>query len=131
MPGVKLPRLGGHLSMRQGVTMKPVTKPKTTRRRSKYTDEFKAGALRLVAGGRPPAEVARDLGVHPASMYNWVRLAAVDAGQGPAGALKTDEREELAALRKENRVLKLEREILRKLRPSLPRRTREVRVHRG
>jgi len=47
-------------------------------------------------------------------VYNWVRQAAVDAGKGPAGALTTDEKAELAALRKENRVLKLEREILKK-----------------
>jgi transposase len=93
--------------------MKAETKPKKARR-SKYTDEFKAGAVRLVGEGRSPAAVAHDLGVHPASVYNWVRQAAVDAGKGPAGALTTDEKAELAALRKENRVLKLEREILKK-----------------
>ena len=93
--------------------MKPEMKTKKARR-SKYTDEFKAGAVRLVEEGRTPTQVAHDLGVHPASVYNWVRQAAVDSGRGPAGALTTDEKAELAALRKEVRVLKLERDILKK-----------------
>jgi transposase len=93
--------------------MKPETKTKKTRR-SKYTDEFKAGAVRLVAEGRAPATVAHDLGVHPASVYNWVKQASIDAGRGAPGALTTDEKAELASLRKENRVLKMERDILKK-----------------
>lgn len=93
--------------------MKTETKTKK-RRKSRYTDEFKAGAVRLVREGRSAAQVANDLGVHSASVYNWVRQAAVDAGGGPASALTTDEKTELAALRKENRVLKMEREILKK-----------------
>lgn len=93
--------------------MKPVAKPKT-KRRSRYTDEFKAGALRLVAEGRSPASVAADLGVHSSTVYNWVNQAAVDGGHGTAGALTTDEKAELTTLRKENRVLKMEREILKK-----------------
>lgn len=84
------------------------------KRRSKYTEEFKAGAVRLVGEGRSPVAVAQDLGVHSSSVYNWVGQAAVDAGEGPASALSTDEKVELAALRKENRVLKLERDILKK-----------------
>ncbi len=94
-------------------SMKTTARAKTTRR-GKYTEEFKAGALRLVAEGRPPATVAHDLGVHPASVYNWVRQAAVDAGGGSAAALTTDEKAELSALRKEVRVLKVERDILKK-----------------
>ena len=93
--------------------MKPVAKPKT-KRRSRYTEEFKAGALRLIAEGRSPASIAADLGVHSSSVYNWVNQAAVDAGNGDVGDLTTDEKAELTALRKENRVLKMEREILKK-----------------
>ena len=93
--------------------MKTETKSKK-KRRSRYTDEFKAGAVRLVAEGRAASAVAHDLGIHAASVYNWVRQAAVDAGRGPAGVLTTDEKSELTALRKENRVLKQEREILKK-----------------
>ncbi len=94
--------------------MKAETTKVRTRRRGKYTDEFKAGAVHLVQEGRSPAQVANDLGVHAAFVYNWVRQAAIDAGNGPAGALTTDERAELAALRKENRVLQMERAILKK-----------------
>ena len=95
------------------VHMKAETKTKK-RRRGKYTDEFKAGAVQLVKEGRSPTQVANDLGVHAASVYNWVRQAAIDAGGGPAGALTTDEKAELAALRKEVRVLQMERAILKK-----------------
>jgi transposase len=90
--------------------MKPETKTKR-QGRSKYTDEFNAGAVRLVAEGRTPTHVGHDLGVHPASVHNRVRQAATDSGRGRAGALTTDEKAELAALRKENRVLKMERDI--------------------
>lgn len=84
------------------------------KRRSKYTDEFKAGALRLVAEGLSPASVAADLGVHSSSIYNWVQQAAADAGKGRPGALTSDEKAELTALRKEVRVLQMERAILKK-----------------
>lgn len=84
------------------------------KRRGKHTEEFKAGALRLIAEGQTPAEVARDLGVHSSSIYNWLNQAKADAGKGQPGALTTDEKAELAALRKENRVLKMERDILKK-----------------
>jgi DNA replication protein DnaC len=50
----------------------------------------------------------------------WVRQAAIDAGRGPAGALTTEEREELSRLRREVRTLRVERDILKKRRPSSP-----------
>jgi transposase len=90
------------------------TKKTTKARRSKYSEEFRAGALRLLAEGRSAAMVAEDLGVHVSTIHYWARQARVDAGEGPPEALTTDERQELAALRKENRVLKMEREILKK-----------------
>ena len=82
--------------------------------RRKYTAEFKEGAVRLVLGGRKASEVARDLGVHGSVLSAWVRQAKVDLGQGPAGSLTTEEKEELGRLRRENRELRLEREILKK-----------------
>jgi transposase len=85
------------------------------RQRRKFTDEFKAKAVQLVqSSNKTVAEVARDLDLTPSSLGNWVRQAEIDAGRGPAGALTTEEREELSRLRKENRVLKEEREILKK-----------------
>jgi len=47
-------------------------------------------------------------------MRTWLRQADIDEGKGPAGALTTAEREELADLRRENKTLRLEREILKK-----------------
>ena len=79
-----------------------------------YPPEFRAEAIRLVkSGGRDPEQLARDLGCSAQAIRNWVRQADLDAGQRQDG-LTTTEREELAHLRRENRVLRDEREILRK-----------------
>jgi transposase len=84
-------------------------------KRRKHTDEFRAGAVRLVLEqGRSGAEVARDLDVHRSLLSTWVRRARIDGGKGPPGALTTAEREELARLKKENRELRMERELLKK-----------------
>jgi len=85
------------------------------RKRRKFTPEFKAGAVDLVIrAGKTKSEVARDLGVDQTLIGEWVKRAQIDAGQGPPGALTTSEREELARLRKENRELRMERELLKK-----------------
>lgn len=85
------------------------------RKRRKFTDEYKAEVVRLCQQpGKTPNSVAIDLGLTPSAVMNWVRQATVDAGGGGRGALTTPEREELAALRKENRQLRQEREILKK-----------------
>ena len=83
--------------------------------RRRFTTEFKSEAVRLVEQtGRSCAEVARDLGIQPTNLRNWVEQARIDAGKGPPGTLTTEERAELTALRKENRQLKEDREILKK-----------------
>ena len=89
---------------------------KTTRRkRRRFTDEFKSRAVKLVLKqGLSVAEAAKDLDLSESSLHLWVKQAKIDSGKGPPGALTTEERMELAKLRKENRVLKEEREILRK-----------------
>ena len=85
------------------------------RRRRSFTAEFKAEAVRLVdVENQPISRVAKDLDLTPSALRSWVLQAKVDGGQGPAGQLTTDELEELRRLRKENRVLKQEREILKK-----------------
>lgn len=85
------------------------------RQRRRFTDEFKAKAVQLVeSSGRSVAAVARDLDLTPSSLQKWVKQADIDAGRGPVGALTTEERAELSQLRKENRILKEEREILKK-----------------
>ena len=79
-----------------------------------YPPEFRSEAVRLIReGGRNPEQLARDLGCSAQAIRNWVRQADLDAGRRSDG-LTTTEREELARLRRENRVLREEREILRK-----------------
>jgi len=88
---------------------------KKRRARRKFTDEYKARAVRLVLKeGQKAAQVARDLGLVESVLHNWVRQAKIDRGMGPAGALTSEEREELSRLRKQVRVLTEEKEILRK-----------------
>ena len=85
------------------------------RPRRTFTPEFKEGAARLVIEeGKTVAAVCRDLDLTSSTLRDWVKQARIDRGQGPPGALTTEEREELARLRKENRILKQEREILKK-----------------
>jgi len=88
-------------------------KPKQHRRR--FTDEFKAGAVRLVLiEGRSIHGASTDLGIHAASLSRWVEQSRADQGKSKRGTLTTEEKEELTRLRKENRELRLEREILKK-----------------
>jgi transposase len=88
---------------------------KTPRRRRQFTPEFKAGAVRLVLEeGRSIGEVARSLDLVPSALGNWVQKAKVEAGQGPVGAVTASERDELVRLRRENRQLRMERDILKK-----------------
>ena len=74
----------------------------------------KAGAVRLVLDeGKAIPQVARDLDLTESALRTWVERARADRTQGKTG-LTTAEREELARLRKENRELRMEREILKK-----------------
>lgn len=86
------------------------------KRKSKYTDEFRADAVRLVLDeDLPVAQVARDLGMPPNTLHSWVRKArASEAGPTSGRNMSKDEREELKRLRRENRILREERAILKK-----------------
>ena len=85
------------------------------RKRRKFTDEYKAEVVRLCEQpGKTPTGVAQELGLTPSAVMTWVKQATVDAGGGVNGALTTTEREELAALRRENKQLRQEREILKR-----------------
>ena len=86
----------------------------TRRPRGRFTDEFKAGAVRLVLDeGKTVGRVARDLDLTESALRTWVDQARADRTNGRTG-LTTEEREELRRLRQENRVLQTEREILKK-----------------
>jgi len=93
------------------------------RKRRAFTREFKAQAVRIVReSGKPVGTVARELDLTETALRSWVRQAEIDAGRGAAGALTTDEREELGRLRRENRTLRMERDILKngRARPGRP-----------
>ena len=93
-------------------TMDPTKKPRRPKRQ--FTPEFKASAVRLVLDeGKPVAAAARDLDLTETALREWVHRARADRTHGRTG-LTTAEREELARLRKENRILQEEREILKK-----------------
>jgi transposase len=85
------------------------------RKRRKFTPEFKADTVRLAQrGDMSIGQVARDLELTESAVRNWVRQAGIDAGRGTRGELTTAEREELQRLRRENKQLQMEREILKK-----------------
>src|SRR5215204_2819456 len=85
--------------------------PKRARRQ--FTDEFKASAVRLVLDeGQTVGAAARDLDLTETALREWVKRARADRTKGRTG-LTSAERQELAQLRKENRQLRPEREILK------------------
>lgn len=83
------------------------------RARRSFTPEFKADAVRLVRGGKTPAQVAKELDLTETALREWVKRADADAGVGTPGVLTTEERQELSRLRRENKTLRMEREILK------------------
>jgi transposase len=88
---------------------------KARRARRSFSDEFKAGAVALVLKeGGTVTQVAKNLDLTDSALRGWVERARADAGKGKPGVLTSDEREELTRLRRENRVLREEREILKK-----------------
>src|ERR1041385_5207467 len=85
----------------------------TARLRRSFTPEFKAQTVELVrSSGKSVGEICRDLDLTETAVRRWVAQADVDAGR--RDGLTTAEREELARLRRENRVLRDERDILKK-----------------
>jgi transposase len=83
------------------------------RHRTPYPAEFREQMVELVRAGRTPEELAKEFEPTAQTIYNWVAQADRDAGKRHDG-LTTAEREELTRLRRENRQLKLERDILSK-----------------
>jgi transposase len=77
-----------------------------------YPPEFRREAIRLArTNGKTHAEIARELGMSTETLRQWLKQADVDEGKRSDG-LTTEEQEELRRLRRENRILREEREIL-------------------
>ncbi len=83
------------------------------RRYRRYSQEFRQQIVELVRAGRSPEELAREFEPSPQAIRNWVQQADVDEGRREDG-VSTNERQELNRLRRENRQLRMEREILKK-----------------
>ena len=89
-------------------------------KRRRFDPDFREGAVRIVKEtGKPVAQVARDLGISPYTLHNWVKLDREAGGQ--SGGLGESERRELARLRaqkaaweKERVELEMERDVLKR-----------------
>jgi transposase len=90
--------------------------PKVTKRKRRlFTPECKAEAVRLVRdSGKTVARVARELDLTATCLRAWVNQAAIDEKGAAQGPLTTDERAELARLRREVRTLEQERDFAKK-----------------
>ena len=87
-----------------------MTEPNPRRPRRKFTEEFRADAIRLATSSQTTiAQTARDLSIGDTLLRGWIAAAKT-----PETSLTMNERTELATLRRENRRLKEEREILKK-----------------
>lgn len=84
------------------------------RTRRAYPPEFRRQMVELVRAGRTPVELAKEFEPSAQSIAVWVKQADRDEGLRKDGGLSTSEREELGRLRRENRQLRQEREILAK-----------------
>ena len=92
-----------------------MSKANQQRKRRVHTPEFKAETVKLIQeGSRSISQVCTDLGLADSLVRNWVKQAEVDGGKRPADALTTSEKAELSHLRREVKVLRMEREILKR-----------------
>ena len=87
-----------------------------TPKRKHYSKQFKIDAVKLVTEqGYKVSEAARSLGIHHSSLRNWKKQLETDGNQSfPGKGHMTSDKEELYRLRKENKRLRMEREILKK-----------------
>lgn len=94
-------------------TLRIVQKGSTMAKRHSYPPEFRHKIIELVRAGRSIDELAREFEPSEATIRNWIKQDELDSGRRNDG-LTSQERDELGKLRKENKQLRLEREILSK-----------------
>jgi transposase len=83
------------------------------RTRPAYSPEFRREAIELLRQGRSPRELSESLGVSEQTLRNWRRQDQIDRRERDDG-VTTDERAELARLRRENTRLRQERDLLKR-----------------
>ena len=83
------------------------------RKHPPYPPEYRRQMVDLVRSGRAPEDLAREFEPSAQAIRNWVKQSDLDDGRRKDG-LTTEERAELRRLRRENKTLRLEREILSK-----------------
>jgi transposase len=91
-----------------------MARPKVRRKRRRFTEQFKADAVKLVASGKTIAEVTAQFDLTETALREWVKRAEADAGKGSPDALTAAERAELIDLRKRLKRAETERDILKK-----------------
>jgi transposase len=85
-------------------------------KRTRYTREFKIETVHLLTGSdHPVTEVAKDLEIHPNTLYKWIHQYGENPQEAfPGKGKQTSEAEELSRLKRENQRLRMERDILKK-----------------
>ena len=85
------------------------------RARRSFTKEYKAEVVKLIrSSGKSVGAVSRELGLTKTSVRAWVKRAEIDEKKDPKGPLTSDERAEVTRLRRELRIMTMERDFLRK-----------------
>lgn len=85
------------------------------RTRRKFTREYKAEVVNLVrTSGKTVAQVAREMDLTESVLRNWMRQSEIDEKRRPHGPLTTEERAEMARLRRELKTVTMERDFLKK-----------------
>lgn len=83
--------------------------------RRQFTLEQKAEAVEIVLqSGKPISQIAKEMGLTESALRNWVKQAQIDQTAAPNGPLATEERQELAKLRRDVKRLQMERDFLKK-----------------
>ena len=106
----------GHAVSSMAGAARADTSSQDRRKRRSFSKEYKSEVVRLAKEGtKSIPQLAHDLGIGEVSIRQWLRQAEIDAvGNGQSGPLTSEERAEFQRLRRENRQLKMEREILKK-----------------
>jgi transposase len=85
------------------------------RKKRTYTDEQRAEAVKIALGsGKPISQAAKDLDVGASVLRHWIKQAQIDKAADPNGPLTSEERAELAKLRRDNKQLEQENAFLKK-----------------